>query len=475
MKLHLSRPVQLAGLLCSLILGGCGGGSSTTSSINGNPAPTDNIVVPSGTAVSIPGTVTTPLTLLSSMSWAASAPSGQPPLTLGNSNCATAAKTNTPNAGTVSAGNTSTGKSTWTCVVNVAAPQVTATTTYTLTLTSTDDHGNVQTSTQNLQVLPGQGGSSASNTGQGAAGTDFTVVSGSQASLQCANPSGTSVRWLQTSGGPSVVLSAPTSSATGFTAPAVTQNTPIVFTCLVTDASNNVSSSNVTATVLAPANTALSVQVGGATTVSPGSSVALSGTATWANSTGSVSSGPAIQYQWSVPATAPAGIQFLSPNNASTVVSIPSSITGTTTIPVSLQAVSGNYSSVATVNLTVNPLGNLALTLSPPAQSIQPGAVGTVSASVTTLGAYTNLFYQWSQLSGPTVALGGANTKSVSFVAPSNLTCQGFVRLKVAVGYQAITTENPGVTSAEAIIGITPATSTSSTSTTTAAAVPACV
>ncbi len=157
------------------------------------------------------------------------------------------------------------------------------------------------------------------------------------------------------------------------------------------------------------------------------------------------------------------------------MVSIPSSITGTTTIPVSLQAVSGNYSSVATVNLTVNPLGNLALTLSPPAQSIQPGAVGTVSASVTTLGAYTNLFYQWSQLSGPTVALGGANTKSVSFVAPSNLTCQGFVRLKVAVGYQAITTENPGVTSAEAIIGITPATSTSSTSTTTAAAVPACV
>ncbi|MEF3193361.1 MAG: hypothetical protein K6346_03995, partial [Halothiobacillaceae bacterium] len=58
-----------------------------------------------------------------------------------------------------------------------------------------------------------------------------------------------------------------------------------------------------------------------------------------------------------------------------------------------------------------------------PAQTVEPNTSVTLDASGTTDPDNTGrpIYYQWRQVSGPTVVLGNANTPQASFVAPSTV------------------------------------------------------
>ena len=443
MTQKISKHVRLASTALSLAaltaLTACGGGGSNVSPTVGSGS---EVVLLASESVSVPGVVNTDVNLLKTIAWTITpqSPSAET-LVLSNDACAQVQKQDqkfTPPSG--GGTYTRTGSSQWTCNLGVVAPQtVPSDRLYTLALTGTDDVGNTHTTSQTLRVKPNPNPTISFSQ---AAGQDFSVVSGGDAPLTCTtSDANAKIQWaIVANGGKAVSLSSLTTAQSSFKAPVVTANTVITAQCRITSATGRVEVSNVNVTVTPPVAPTLITNIQSGGSVKPGSSINLKSASNWVDTTGANTTGPAITYAWTVGASAPAGIQFLSPNSDTTDMVVPGTITTATYVPVTLTATSGTTTATSTVTVLIDPTSALTPSLSPSAQALKSGDVAQAKVTSGTTGT----FYQWTVLSGPAVPLGGATTDTMQFVAPT-VAAETNIVVRVAIGYAPITATNPGL------------------------------
>ena len=294
------------------------------------------------------------------------------------------------------------------------------------------------------------------------AGNSFTALVGSTNSLHCDATGGKApytYQWvISNNGGYNFPLSSYSASDTSFTAPAVTAASTMSFTCRSTDATNTTATSTVSAVVnpaTASANTLVAniLQPG---TASPGQTITLDGSSTgWFDaSTGKTTTGPVPTFAWT---STDASVVIANPTAAKTTATIPSSITVPTTESFTLTATSGTKTSSSSVNVLVDPFGPLSLTVSPSALAAKGNVASTFVASATSPSGSANIYYQWTQLTGTSLTLGGANTATLGVVPPVvGAGSTATYTFRVAVGYKPITGAYPGLYFADVTLTVTP-------------------
>lgn len=461
------KVLSLTAIAAAIMLSACGGGGGSGSSGSigtptnpgtGTPPVSNALTVLSGNSIVVPGTMTTSTTLLKSLKWSVSPQSSNAPaLVLSNDSCGVVIKNDqvfTPVPGSVGTGKT--GESTWKCDLGIVAPKgVTAEATYKLLLSGTDDKGSTTTSETVLKVQPNPNAPTTPTGTTVSAGKDFSVLVGQNAPLFCDGPTGSTYQWVITdNGGVAFALSSDNSQTSSFTAPIVTTPTKVTLTCRATNAENAVQTSSVNVTInpVAAQTTTLNAQIPASVTGVPGTSIQIPSTTAWYDMSGKVTDGPVITYNWTL-GTVPTGVSLLSNGTSTTQLYVtPGSINKPTYVPVNLTATSNGQSSTASVSVLVDPNGALNPEIDVQAQSVTSGAV--VNVEVKTTGN-ANLYYQWTQVSGVPVILGGASTKTVGFVAPT-VTSPSTVVLRVAIGYTPITTTNPGTYFVDAVVQVNP-------------------
>lgn len=467
MKRANQKVLSLTLIASAILLSACGGGGSgsgSTGSIGGTTVPgntgatVNSLTLLSGNSMVIPGSISTKTSLLKTLKWTVSpqTPSAGS-LVLSNDSCGVVTKSDqvfVPVPGSAATANS--GASTWKCDLGVVAPKgITVDTSYKVLLTSTDDKGNSSTVESMLVVKPNPTASTGTGRGTISAGADFAVTAGKEAPLVCDGPTTSSYQWVVTNnGGLPVTLSAYTGTSVKFTAPSVKTPTNITVTCRATDADNNVTTSSVNVTVN-PAtidltlNTAISKGLVG----TPGQSIDISGVGSWYDNSGTATAGPVISYNWTLGAGVPTGVTLLSNGTQTTQLYVnPGVLTAPANIPVTLTATSGGQTSQTTVSVLVDPFGPLTPEVDTPAQIVESGkAIKEITANTK-----TGLYYQWTQVSGVPVILGGASTAKVGFIAPT-VTANSDVILRVAMAYSPITPTNPGVYFVDAVVQVQPA------------------
>ncbi|MCE5973046.1 autotransporter domain-containing protein [Sinirhodobacter sp. WL0062] len=253
------------------------------------------------------------------------------------------------------------------------------------------------------------------------AGTDFSVASGASSGL---NGSGSSdpeddtlsYSWTQTSG-TSVSLSGATTATPSFTAPTLLwSDSPatLVFKLTVSDGEFS-SEASVTVTVNPPArpNTAPTADAGTDFSVASGASSGLNG---------SGSSDPeddTLSYSWTQ--TSGTTVSLSGATTATPSFTAPTLLWSDSpaTLVFKLTVSDGEFSSEASVTVTVNPPANTVPTASAgTSQSVASGASVNLSGGGSDPDVGQTLSYTWTQASGTTVSLSGADTTTPSFTAP---------------------------------------------------------
>jgi hypothetical protein len=279
------------------------------------------------------------------------------------------------------------------------------------------------------------------------AGSDFSVAGGGETPLHCDASGGTgpySFQWvISNSSGLALSLSQYSAADTELSTPVPAADTPVALTCRATDNTQTTATStvNVNVTAAATSNATLVASLNSAAVVAPGQVVTLnSGTTGWYTNAGLATTGPTISYAWS---STYAGLVFSNAMSSTPSFVVPISISTATQIPVTLTVTSGGQTATATTVYTVDPNGVISLAVNPPATEgkLSSGAAYSFAATATYAGATRNLYYQWTQVSGPTTPLGGATTPTLG-VAPTDL---GTYVFRLAVGNQPITVLNPGL------------------------------
>lgn len=434
------------------ILSGCGSelasdyGDVSVSMSGGDGA------VNAGNAVTVQGIATTPTTKLQTIEWSVSTPAGASAAVVSNEDCSTATKSTTV-VDSTSTNSPATGASAWSCPLSITAPtSIKTDTSYTVTFTATDERGTVKSVTRTVKFLVPASTSSLTAT----AGTDFSVNAGATAPLHCGASGGAgavSYQWvIASNGGLPISLDAYDSADANFTAPAVSAPTVVSLTCRATDASNSVATatSNVTVLPVAVTTNALVARIVNTAVLSPGDVVQLNSTGTgWYGSDGASTTGPVPTYAWS---TTAAGVTLSDPSSPSPTLIIPSGISSTLQIPVTLKVTSGTSSSTVTSVYTVDPYGPLQLTITPSAAAGSINTAYAFAATATYAGSARPLYYQWTQISGPTLTepLGGQTTATLG-VAPS---LAGQYVFRLAVGYEPITSSAPGAYTADVVLTV---------------------
>lgn len=328
-------------------------------------------------------------------------------------------------------------------VASFVAPTVTTPTTITAQCVASDSTTATASADVAVTVMP-----SASNaTLTSFAGTDFSVVGGASTPLHCDATGGTgpySFQWvISSNGGLATSLSQYTGADTILSSPVTSSDTPVTVQCRATDNKQAIATSlvNVDVTSSSKTNTTLVANVNASAVVSPGQVVTLSTTNTgWYGNDGTLTTGPVISYSWT---SSDPGVAFSNVTSASPTFIVPVGITSATQIPVTLTATGGGQSASATTVYTVDPNGVMSLTVSPAASEgkASAGVSYSFTATATYSGATRALYYQWTQVSGPSVPLGGDTTTTLG-IAP---TAVGTYVFRIAVGNEPITALNPGL------------------------------
>ncbi len=305
-----------------------------------------------------------------------------------------------------------------------------------------------------------------------AAGNSFRLASGSTAPLNCVGPATSTYQWVvENNSGFPIELSNDKTAKSSFVAPVVPFSSNIYLACRMTvtrttPASGTIAAytmsttvtSRVVVTVDPPEAPTLVTTIAGNKAITPGSRLSLTANAGWFDKKGVATTGPVVNYTWSL-AGAPDGTMITPVTGSPTVdVVIPTKVLGVTSFPVTVTTSSGSSTSQATVTVLVDPSSGVPVVLSPVAQVVQSGAV--VSITATKVG---NLHYQWSIVNGPTVPLGGASTNVVGFVAPTitpvvapAVAAPINMTLRVAIGYEPISAESPGVYFLDSVVTVKP-------------------
>ena len=294
------------------------------------------------------------------------------------------------------------------------------------------------------------------------AGTNFSAIAGSKNDLHCDATGGSppyAYQWVvQNNGGYNFTLSSYLGADTSFTAPAVGTQTIVSATCRATDSQQATASSTVSTRITPPSaatGNALVASIAQPPAASPGSSITLDGSNTgWFDPSGKLTAGPTVSYAWT---SSDPQVVLSNPTSIKTTATFPSSYTAAANVGFTLKATAGANSSSSSVNVFVDLYGPLTLSVSPPATVSKGNTAVSIIASASGGAGSPRLYYQWSQISGPVVALGGSTTPTLGIV-PREVAAGATEQyvFRVAVGYAPITVAYPGAYFADANVTATP-------------------
>ncbi len=316
---------------------------------------------------------------------------------------------------------------------NTATPSFTAPSvdaagdTLTFELTVTDDDGDTNTDTVDIQV---DNDPSLTAAPTAVAGDDQVVSAGDTVVLNGTFSSDsdgtiTAYQWTQTSG-PAVTLTNASTSVASFTAPAAPAT--LVFELEVTDNDAATGTDSITVRVNAPPT----ANAGADQTVAEASTVTLDGTGS------SDSDGTIAAYQWTQSGGTPVTI-----TNSTTSIATFTAPAGPATLTFQLEVTDNDGATdTATTTVTVNarPTANAG-----PDQSVDEQSAVSLNASGSTDVDGTVTGYAWTQTAGTVVTLTGANTATPSFTAPSVSTAGETLTFQVTV------TDNDGATDTDTV------------------------
>jgi len=315
---------------------------------------------------------------------------------------------------------------------NFTAPSVATDTVLTFELTVTDNDGAIATDSvditvQNVNQLP------AAN-----AGIDQTVNENDSVNLDGTASSDsdgsiTTYSWTQVAG-PVVTLTGATTATPGFTAPAVTTDTALIFELTVTDNNGGNATDTVVVTVQ-NVNQLPTANAGVDQTVNEGDSVNLDGSSS-TDSDGSISS-----YNWiqtGGPSVTITGATSATPGFTAPAVTADTVLTFELTVT---DNDSGNASD--TVVITIQNVNQLPTANAGTDQTVAEGAaVNLIGSGNDTDGSI--VAYSWIQTSGTSVTLNNANTANASFTAPT-------VSADEILVFELTVTDNDGANATDSI------------------------
>lgn len=453
MKLGLSAVVAAMLSAC----GGGGGGGLPDATTNPVVAAVDKgaLNVSVGKSFVVKGTATSQPNAMQSMAWSVTKlTAGAADLTLSNADCANGTRSgNTVNNIT---------HNDWACDAVVTAPaSLAGDSTYRLTFTGVDAKGNSATDYKDVVITAGTSGPT-STPPVATAPAGVAVTAGDDVGLNCFGSGGTLAgnssyvyTWVVKSNpnGLALTLDAPGDGQLTFKAPAVRSSANVTLQCRVLDDELALGTAETVVTISPSGTVAAIANAGGTQIVGQGSTVELDASAS------SAPGGAALYYLWQQtegPTVALSDATSAKPNFAAPTVTETTRLTFQVTSMVTAPAnpATAAPSEIASVSIYVTPLQPLALNISA-ASVVKTGTAVSLQVSVTP--AAGQLYYAWSQVSGPSVTIGGANTATASFVSPDVSGSYVDSVFTVSVSRQPLNIAAPGdIYTADVVVRTTP-------------------
>ena len=440
-------------------LSACGGGSSGLPDATTSPvvAKVDQgtLNISAGTSFVVKGTATSQPYAMQSMTWSVTKlTAGAADLTLSNADCANGTRSgNTVNNIT---------HNDWACDAVVTAPaSLDADSTYRLTFTGTDAQGNSATDYKDVVIYAGAGGPTATAP-VATTPASVAVTAGDDVGLNCFGSGGTLASnsnyvytWVVKSNpsGLALTLTAPGDGSLSFKAPAVRTSSNVTLQCRILDDKLALGTSDTVVTV-SPSGAAAAIANAGSTqTVGQGSTVELDASASTSPD------GATLHYLWQQtegPTVALSDATAVMPTFVAPSVTETTRLTFevTTTVASPVNPATAAPSEKATVSIYVTPLQPLVLSISA-ASVVKTGTPVSLQVSATPTGG--TLYYAWSQVSGPSVTVGGANTATASFVSPDVSGSYVDSVFMVSVSRKPLNIASPGdIYTADVVVRTTP-------------------
>ena len=421
MRYPSSLRAGLSTVACA-ILAACGGGGSSLPDAVASPVVAKvaqiSSIAPLGSSFIASATVTSQPNAMQKMSWSVmNLTAGTPDLTVNNADCAAGSRSSRTLNGIT--------QSNWACDAVLTTPTVlSADAVYRVTFIGTDINGNTSTDYSDVHVAAGST-SIALSPPVVSTQAALAVNSGADVGLSCFATGGSLkagsryvFSWVIKSNPAGLPLSlAPAADGSlAFKAPVVSVSTPVTLQCRVTDdnLATTVSDSVVT---ISPTSGVIAVANPGST-----QTVAINSIVTIDGSSSSAPGNPVLYYKWvqiegpvvSLSSADVAKASFTAPIVADTT-RLAFNLVVSTKFPVDPASAAPSEQSTLAVFVTPQPPLTLAVSSS---SSVKGSVPVSMNVSATPVSGST-LYYGWSQISGPSVTLGGANTASASFVSPN--------------------------------------------------------
>ncbi|MFZ6771659.1 hypothetical protein ACO0LB_02980 [Undibacterium sp. SXout7W] len=459
------QQIRLASIVFSgLLVAACGGGGSsgtTTATGSSNPvtvAVPAPLTVSNGNPLTFLGQVSSTAGTISTMSWKLEA------LTLGANNVSVLANQDCKNTQKSPTGTEAS------CTLQVTPPTLlTADYTYKLTFTASDAKGNSNTASTTLLVLK-----EASSTYNPIAkvGSDITVTSGDKATMTCTGSGGTpatsgdpyAYQWVVSDdAGLGVKLVTTDTAVTSFTAPVVTASTTMKFQCRVTDDKQKIGTATqnvIVNPIIKPTVIPISYSGG---VVTSGSNITLDGSKSVKyDANGKLIDGGVIYYYW----TQKSGpvVDIFNAFSSVATTALPKQVSTRTAFvftlnvsnsPITTGGVSIDPIKQVDVVFYVDPLPAISLVSYTPTQVALSGSAVVLKVDAPSNTGSNQVYYGWTQVSGPSVLIAGANTGNAGFVAPV-VSTDTIMIFRASGGYQPITVTTPGTAAIDVIVLVQP-------------------